>query len=70
MTTATKPTAIPAQTVTSSLDDELRSAVRRVMISVDVLDGDVAKVQEILDRKAFQIRAPFFEKVRRAKEAG
>ena len=70
MTTIAKSNNQQAQTSVSSLDNELRTAVRRVMDSQSVVQSDVAKVQEILDRKTMQIRTPFFEKVRRAKEVG
>jgi hypothetical protein len=51
------------------LDDELRSAVRGVMGAETVTQNDLAKVQELLDRKAALVRAPFTEKVRRIKES-
>jgi hypothetical protein len=53
---------------TSNLDSQLRSAVREVMTAEVVKPSDLAKVQELLDRKAASARAPFSEKVRRIKE--
>jgi hypothetical protein len=67
MKTVAKP-GLPS--TASSLENELLKAVRKVMDNQLVVEADVAKVQEILDRKAFQIRAPFAEKIRRAKIAG
>jgi hypothetical protein len=64
MSHAPKPPPAPSP---MSLETELKSAVRRVMNGQAVEARDVAKVQEILDRKAFQIRAPFIEKLRKAK---
>ncbi|MBW8709056.1 MAG: hypothetical protein JF627_07340 [Alphaproteobacteria bacterium] len=50
-----------------SLEAELKTAVRKVMNNHLVVEADIAKVQEILDRKATPMRAPFLERVRRAK---
>lgn len=59
----------PNRPAIPTIDVELRTAVRKVMDSSSVTAEDVARVQEILDRKASQIRAPFIEKVRRFKAA-
>jgi hypothetical protein len=50
-----------------TLDDLLRIAVKKVMSSESAQPNAVAKVQELLDRKAAQIRAPSMEKLRRAR---
>jgi hypothetical protein len=51
------------------VDDQLRSAVRHVMGASIVTQNDLARVQELLDRKAALARAPFQEKVRKIKES-
>lgn len=60
--------AKPIPTAPPSLDTELQSAVRRVMHGDAVDPGDMAQVQEILDRKANQIRSTFSDKVRLAQQ--
>jgi len=58
-------------TTTASLDNEIREAVRNVMAGSDAADIKqqyLSRVQELLDRKAALVRAPFSEKVRRIKE--
>jgi len=56
---------------TASLDNELREAVEKLMAASDqaVKQQCLALIQELLDRKAALLRAPFSEKVRRIKEA-
>jgi hypothetical protein len=54
----------------AELDSLLRAAVQRVMTSAVPSSQDVATVQEIVDRKAHDIRAPISEMVRRIKMAG
>ena len=54
----------------AGLDASLKAAVQRVMASPDPTTHDVAAVQEIVDRKAQEIRAPISEIVRRIKMAG
>jgi hypothetical protein len=71
MTTASiaEATAPATKEVKPKIDDELRYAVRLVMANKDATQRSlVTKVQEILDKKAAQMRAPFTEKMRRIKE--
>jgi hypothetical protein len=65
----TMPNKIRVVQDTANLDSQLRSAVREVMGAEMAKQGDLAKVQELLDRKASSARAPFSEKVRRIKES-
>ena len=51
------------------LEEQLREAVRNVMSATSVTQQELAKVQEILDRKAALMRAPYSAKVRRIKES-
>ena len=56
---------------TGSLDDEIREAVREVMAGAESAEAKqqlLVRVQELLERKAALVRAPFSEKVRRIKE--
>lgn len=52
-----------------SLEAELRDAVRKVMAADPAENNDFAKVQELLERKAASLRAPFSERLRRIKES-
>lgn len=52
-----------------SLETELRDAVRKVMAADTAENNDLAKVQELLERKAASLRAPFSERLRRVKES-
>lgn len=54
---------------TANVDSQLRDAIREVMSADPVTKDDLAKVQQLLDKKAALIRAPFSEKVRRIKES-
>jgi hypothetical protein len=50
-----------------TLETQLRAAVKDVMESADGNEAALGKVQELLDRKAALMRAPFSEKLRRIK---
>lgn len=53
-----------------SLDEDIRAAMRQVMLASEEEAKQMyfAKVQELLDRKAAFLRAPIWEKVRLIKE--
>jgi hypothetical protein len=50
------------------VDDLLRDAVRDSMAAFEAAGTNYARIQELLERKAALMRAPFTEKVRRIKE--
>jgi hypothetical protein len=65
---ATTLAAPPSDVKDEKLDDQLRDAVGNVMSATSAAPKDFARVHEILERKAAQMRAPFVEKLRRIKE--
>jgi hypothetical protein len=54
----------------AELESQLKLAVRTVMTATTPTPQQVGKVQELVERKAEQIRAPISEKVARLKAAG
>lgn len=52
---------------TVELEDQIKLAVRTVMAAEKPTDQQLADVQELVQRKAEQIRAPVSEKIKRIK---
>lgn len=50
------------------LERELRQSVRHVLSAENVEKHDFARAQEIIERKAGLVRAPFSEKLKRIRE--